>query len=52
MSETKEGMAGPLQVIRTCRLRPAEIEEIMRRIGGSIASLTFPNSSNAVFRGS
>jgi FlaA1/EpsC-like NDP-sugar epimerase len=37
-AETKEGTTGPLQVIRTCRLQPAEVEGIMQRLGDSIAS--------------
>jgi FlaA1/EpsC-like NDP-sugar epimerase len=41
-SEKKEGIAGGLQVIRTCRLEPAEIEEIMQRLADSIASHDVP----------
>jgi FlaA1/EpsC-like NDP-sugar epimerase len=37
-AETKEGSTGPLQVIRTCRLQPAEIDEIMRRLSDCVAS--------------
>jgi len=42
-SEMKEeNIRGPLQVIRTCRLGPAEIGEIMQRLGDSIASHDVP----------
>jgi FlaA1/EpsC-like NDP-sugar epimerase len=41
--ETKEGtIQGPLQVIGTRRLAPAEIEEIIQRLGHSIASHDVP----------
>lgn len=40
--EANDGSAGLLQVIRTCRLRPADVDEIMRRLGGSIASSDVP----------
>jgi FlaA1/EpsC-like NDP-sugar epimerase len=43
-TETKEGtMDGPLHVFRTCRLQPAELEEIMRRLSGCIASYDLPS---------
>jgi FlaA1/EpsC-like NDP-sugar epimerase len=42
-TEAREGIIrGPLQVIRTCRLRPEEVEEIMQRLGDSIASSDVP----------
>ncbi len=42
-TETKEGtIPGPLDVIRTCRLQPAEVEEIMRQLGDCVASHDVP----------
>lgn len=40
--ETQEGTMGPFQVIGTCRLQPAELEEIMRRLCDCIASHDVP----------
>jgi FlaA1/EpsC-like NDP-sugar epimerase len=42
--ETKEGSSGgPLQVIKTCRLQPAEIETIMQRLSDCIAAHDVPS---------
>src|ERR1700733_8314103 len=41
-TETKEATMGALQVTRTCRLQPAELEEIMQRLGDSILSHDVP----------
>ncbi len=47
-TETKEGTMGKLQVIRTCRLQPAELGEIVERLCGSIASHDVPGLIQAL----
>jgi FlaA1/EpsC-like NDP-sugar epimerase len=37
-SETSEGTIGPLQVIRTCRLQPKEVDQIMKQLCDCIHS--------------
>jgi FlaA1/EpsC-like NDP-sugar epimerase len=37
-SEAIEGTIGPLQVIRTCRLQPSEVDQIMNRLCDCIHS--------------
>ncbi|MGP0070564.1 MAG: polysaccharide biosynthesis protein [Bryobacteraceae bacterium] len=42
-TETKEGaIQGPLQVVGTCRLQPAELDEIMQRLSDCVASHDVP----------
>jgi len=41
-TETIEGTSGPLQVIRTCRLQPSEIDQIMNRLCDCIHSHDVP----------
>jgi FlaA1/EpsC-like NDP-sugar epimerase len=42
-AEVKEGtIDGPLQVIRTCRLQPAEVDQIMQRLGDCVSSRDVP----------
>jgi FlaA1/EpsC-like NDP-sugar epimerase len=42
-TETKEGtVPGPLQAIGTCKLPPAELEEIMKRLSDCVASYDVP----------
>ena len=41
-TETKEGTTGPLQVIRTCQVQPAEVDEIIERLGDCITSNDVP----------
>jgi FlaA1/EpsC-like NDP-sugar epimerase len=42
-AESKEGsIQGPLQAVRTCRLPPAELAEIMQGLGDSIAARDVP----------
>ena len=53
-AETKEGsIEGGLQLIRTCRLQPGELEEIMQQLGDCIAAHDVrATHSNARCRGS
>jgi FlaA1/EpsC-like NDP-sugar epimerase len=41
-NETIDGTSGPLQVIRTCRLQPSEIGQIMNRLCDCIHSNDVP----------
>jgi FlaA1/EpsC-like NDP-sugar epimerase len=41
-TETVEGTMGPLQVIRTCRLQPSEVDEIMNRLCDCVGSRDIP----------
>jgi FlaA1/EpsC-like NDP-sugar epimerase len=41
-TETVEGTMGPLQVIRTCRLQPSEVDEITNRLCDCVGSRDIP----------